>query len=147
MAEEKRRAFSPPPVGGASLLAAFAVLCLTVFALLSLATVQANRRLSDAAARAVTDYYAADCQAQEILARLRSGEEPENVDITEDASLTPLWTSRCTYTVPISDSRELQVEVLLNGVSGSYSVLRWQAVSAGEWEIDDSLELWDGTPF
>lgn len=144
---DNRKRFSPPAVGGASLLAAFAVLCLTVFALLSLATVQANRRLSDAAARAVTDYYTADCQAQELLARLRNGEVPEDVNIYQDASLTPLWTARCTYTVPISDSRELQVEVLLNEVSGSYSVLRWQSAAAQEWETDNELELWDGTPF
>ena len=38
MTERKRETFSPPAVGGISLLVAFAVLCLTVFALLSLTT-------------------------------------------------------------------------------------------------------------
>ena len=55
---------------------AFAVLCLTVFAVLSLTTVQADARLAEASARAVEEYYAADCAAQEILARLRNGETP-----------------------------------------------------------------------
>ena len=64
--------FSPPAVGGISLLVVFAVLCLTVFALLSLSTVRADARLSEASAQAVADYYAADCQAQEILAQLRA---------------------------------------------------------------------------
>lgn len=48
----KEDRFSPPAVGGISLLVAFAVLCLTVFALLSLSTVQAQKRLSDASHKA-----------------------------------------------------------------------------------------------
>ena len=71
---DSKRRFTPPPVGGVSLLVVFAVLCLTVFALLSLSTVRADDRLSQASARAVSGYYAADCQAQEVLARLRAGE-------------------------------------------------------------------------
>ena len=73
--EDKKR-FSPPVVGGSSLLVIFAVLCLTVFALLSLSTVRADVRLSEASAQAVSGYYQADCQAEAILARLRSGELP-----------------------------------------------------------------------
>ena len=59
MAKEKR--FSPPAVGGISLLVVFAVLCLTVFALLSLTTVQADVRLYDASAQM---YQAAQAAAQ-----------------------------------------------------------------------------------
>lgn len=139
--------FSPPAVGGVSLLVVFAVLCLTVFALLSLTTVQADIRLAEASARAVSGYYAADCQAQEILARLRNGETP--VEVTshlEDSWHDPLWT-RYTYAVPISDTQELQVEVLVDEVGSGYSVQRWQAAPTGEWEIEESLELWDGTMF
>ena len=75
----KKERFSPPAVGGVSLLVVFAVLCLTIFDLLGLATVQADRRLADASAKAVADYYAADSEAQEILARLRTGEMPAGV--------------------------------------------------------------------
>ena len=71
MGNEKRAL--PPAVGGSSLLTVFAVLCLTVFALLSLATVQADARLSDASVQTVAGYYKADHAAQEILACLRSG--------------------------------------------------------------------------
>ena len=84
MAQTKaKERFSPPAVGGISLLVVFAVLCLTVFALLALATVQADARLAGASAQAVADYYAADCQAQELLARLRCGERPEGVEILD----------------------------------------------------------------
>lgn len=138
--------FSPPAVGGVSLLVVFAVLCLTVFALLALATVQADARLADASAQAVADYYAADCRAQEILARLRLGERPEGVEILDQAE-EGAYTAR--YAVPISDTQELQVEVELTGEQGArgarWRVIRWQAVPSAAWEGDETLEVWDGT--
>jgi hypothetical protein len=126
--------FSPPAVGASSLLVIYAVLCLTVFALLGLSTVQADGRLSDASANAVTAYYAADCQAEEILSRLRAGEMPEGV--SEQDGLY-------TYACPISDTQELTVEVRLDG--DAYTVLRWQAGSTADWQADESLDVWDGT--
>ena len=47
----KSEGFAPPALGGASLLVIFAVLALTVFALLSLSTVRADVRLGDATTR------------------------------------------------------------------------------------------------
>jgi len=122
-----------PVVGGSSLLVIFAVLCLTVFALLSLSTVQANGRLSAASAQAVSAYYEADCQAEEIFARLRSGERPEGVTETDGVYA---------YTCPISDTLQLQVELQQTGET--WTVLRWQAESAAEWETDEFLDVWDG---
>lgn len=138
--QEKRERFSPPAVGGSSLLTVFAVLALTVFALLSLSTVKADVRLADSAARAVTDYYAADCRAQEILARLRNGETPEDVELM--AMPAEGGGTDYTYTVPISDTQELQVEVLLDGAE--YEILRWQAASSVEWAGSDAFIVWDG---
>lgn len=130
---EVKRRFSPPAVGGSSLLVIFAVLCLTVFALLSLSTVQADGRLGDAAAAAVSDYYRADCQAETVLAQLRQGQMPEGVTVRDGV---------CSYTCPISDTQELAVEVYLEGAD--YTVLRWQAVPTAQWQPDDGLELWTG---
>ena len=131
---DERRS-SPPAVGGSSLLVIFAVLCLTVFALLGLSAVQANGRLSDASAQAVSDYYTADCQAETILARLRAGELPEGVTASDG-----LYTYQC----PISETQTLMVEVRLEGTG--WTVLRWQAVSIADWENVDTLSVWDGTP-
>ena len=130
---DKRESFAPPAVGGSCLLVLFAVLCLTVFALLSLSTVQANGRLADASVAAVSAYYQADCQAEAVLARLRSGQVPEGVAADGDTY---------TYTCPISDTQSLEVRVRLEG--DSWTVLRWQAVSTVEWEAEDSLDLWSG---
>lgn len=131
MADRER--FSPPVVGGTSLLVIFAVLALTVFALLSLSTALANDRLSSAAAQAVYDYYQADCQAEAILAQLRQGRQPPGVARQGDVFA---------YSCPISDTQTLLVEVRLDG--DAYTVLRWQAVSTVPWQPDGSLNLWDG---
>ncbi len=131
--DEPRR-FTPPAVGGSSLLVIFAVLCLTIFALLGLGTVQASQRLSDASAEAVYNYYAADCQAEAILAQLRTGELPEGV--------TALDGDTYLYTCHVSDTQVLEVEVWVSGAD--YEVMRWQAVSDAEWEPDTSLDIWDG---
>ena len=131
MADRER--FSPPVVGGTSLLVIFAVLALTVFALLSLSTALANDRLSSAAAQAVYDHYQADCQAEAILAQLRQGRQPPGVARQGDVFA---------YSCPISDTQTLLVEVRLDG--DTYTILRWQAVSTAPWQPDDSLNLWDG---
>lgn len=151
MGTDKRQRFSPPAIGGTSLLVVFAVLCLTVFALLSLTTVQADVRLADASAKAVEDYYAADCRAQTVLAYLRAGQAvPET--ISEDLTITTKLTEYAdrsgdrvnAYAIPISDTRELQVEVRMEA-DGGYTILRWQAVPTGEWAGNEALDLWDGT--
>lgn len=131
----ERRRFSPPTVGGSSLLVIFAVLCLTVFALLSLSTVQADGRLSQTSAEAAQAYYAADCRAEAVLARLRQGQLPPGVQKSGDIY---------EYSCPISDTQTLEVRVRVEGEN--WTVLRWQAVSAAQWQADEHLDLWEGIP-
>ena len=128
----EKRPFALPVVGISSLLVIFAVLCLTVFALLSISTVQAHERLRENNATAVEGYYAADCAAEEILARLRSGEVPAGV-----AEYDGVYAYTCT----ISETQALAVEVAVDGTD--YTILRWQAVSTAHWQADDSLPVWN----
>ena len=129
----RRRGIPPPPVGGTTLLAVFAVLCLAVFAVMSLSAVRADDRLSQKSADAVTAYYRADTEAEAVLARLRAGEVPEGV-----AEKDGIYS----YQVPVSDTRELQVEVRIRG--RDYTILRWQTASTADVEYDGSLAVWDG---
>ncbi len=135
-----KRGTSGPPaaVGGSSLLVIFAVLCLTVFALLTLSTAAADSRLSQDAADAVEAYYQADSQAEALWARLRDGEQPEKVsEITEETGSTVYK-----YTVPISQEQELQVCLQLK--DGIWTVMQWQAVSTADWQADEDLTVWGG---
>lgn len=130
----RKRTYGVPLVGGSSLLVIFAVLCLTVFALLTLSTVEAGGRLSQKSAAAVTAYYEADCKAQEVLAKLRSGGEPEGVT-AENGVLR--------YTIPITEGQELRV-LLQRDAVGTYRVLEWKAAASGAWTPDMTLRVWDG---
>ena len=125
---------STPIVGGASLLVIFAVLCLTVFALLGLSSVQAGTRLSQATTQAVSAYYQADAQAEEVFARLRSGELPAGVKKENNMYF---------YHCPVSDTQLLQVELCEE--AGEWTVLCWQVKSIADWESDDDMHVWDGT--
>lgn len=115
-----KSSFSLPTMGRISLLVVFAVLCLTVFALLRLSAVQADSRLGEASARAVTDYYTADCKAHAILAQLRAGEWPSDVGLERDNN------DVYSYVCPISETQDLVVEVEVIG--SDYRILRWQAI-------------------
>lgn len=122
-------------MGGSSILTIFAVLCFIVFALLTLSTAKADRRLADKSADAVTAYYAADTQAEEILASLRSGTVPEGVRTEADGTYS--------YSCPIGDSQELQVRVQIKG--DACKVLAWKKTYTGQWKADDSIEVYGGT--
>ena len=121
-------------VGGSSLLVMFSVLCLVVFALLGVSSVQADIRLSEASAAAVTAYYEADCRAEWILAELRRGETPVGVERSGN---------RFYFECSVSETQKLIVEGMLDGAD--YEILRWQTVSLTDWEGESGNELWDGT--
>lgn len=114
---KSRKHFSPPMVGGSSLLVIFAILCLTIFTLLALSTAQADSRLSDASIKAVSNYYTADMEAERILSLLRQGEMPAGV--TRQGNVY-------SYSCPISETQDLIVEVILE--NDTWDILRWQAV-------------------
>lgn len=130
---ENKKMLSLPAVGIGSLLTVFAVLCLTVFALLSVSTVQADRRLSEKSMAAVTGYYEADCRAGQILAQLRSGQLPAGV--TEEDGIYR-------YSCAISETQALAVRVKVNG--DRFEVLQWQTVSTVDWQTNDKIPVWEG---
>lgn len=130
---EKRRKATAQAFGGTSLLVMFSVLCLAVFAVLSLGTVRAETRLTEASAEAISAYYEADCRAEEIFARLRGGETVPEVSVSGDIYA---------YSCPISESQTLCVE--LQSVTDGWTVIRWQAVPIEAGESGGGPSVWDG---
>ena len=130
----KEKKLRLPAAGGSSLLVIFSVLCLVTFALLGMSTVQADYRLAEASQNAIRAYYEADYQAEEMFARLRSGELPEEVIVVGELYF---------YSCPISDKQELQVELQKQGET--WTVLQWQARSLAEYG-EEILDVWDGEP-
>jgi hypothetical protein len=123
---------SPPTlVGVSSLLVIFSVLCLAVFAMLSLSTVQMDRRLLGNTVNSVRERAEAEVKAQEILGRLRAGEVPEEAVQEADAVYS--------YSCPVTENASLKVRVRIDGTA--YRILQWQEVPEVDWEPDESLEL------
>jgi len=128
MSREKRRF---PFTGGSSLLVIFTVLCLTVFALLAFSTVAADKRLADASAEAVRQYYEADASAEAILGQLRAGIIPEGVSKDGDVYA---------YCCPMSDTQALRVVVYVRGTE--YEIKQWKVVATTEWSPKEYIEVW-----
>ena len=117
---DNKRAF-PPIIGISSLLVIFSVLCLTVFALLTISTAKAERRLSDVSAEAVSAYYSADAEAEFIFAQIRDGKVPEGVTVDGQTY---------TYTCQITPTLFLHVQLIHH--DGTWTVLSWQPVSSNQ---------------
>lgn len=135
---KKRR--NGPPVrgggtpGGSSLMVVFAVLCLTVFAILALSTVLADARLSDAYVSDVSDYYKADARAEETIAQLRNGTVPPDVEQNGN---------EFSFCCLVSDTRSLFITVEVNG-ENDWRVLSKTTKYTAEWQADEDLDIWAG---
>ena len=123
-----------PPViiGASSLLVIFSVLCLTVFAMMSLSTVQMDERLLSKTVETVRARAEADAEAQKRLSELRNDPEASSAD-------GELHSFSC----PVSDHTVLRVEVIISGTE--YEIIRWQEETVGDWMPDDTLHLWNGS--
>ncbi len=120
-----------PLTGASSLLVIFSVLCLTVFAMLSLSTAKADLRIADASVQAIEDYYQADCMAEQILGQLRQGNCPEGVAQNGEFYA---------YICPISDTQALSVVVKVT--ENNYEIQQWKAIVTAEWNPQEYLDVW-----
>ena len=149
MNENKRRPLFG--VGGITLLTVLLVLALTMFAVLTLSSAQADMRLSEKNVRAVLDYYAADSKAVRLQVQaaalwpLNQAQPPAAV--VQD-TLSPEYDLAVSERdnglmifcdIPINESGQLlQVALFLTPPEES---LRWQIE---QWQfVPPTTELWD----
>jgi len=132
-------------VGSSSIVLVFAVLCLTVFSLITFVVAGNDKALVDAEANLVKGYYAADALAEHIVAELAQSDTiPDKilgVDIGvgyDMASGADTAYFRCA----ISDQKELYVLLAMNG--DSYDILSWRMLDTDEWVADDNINVWEG---
>ena len=128
----KKERISMNAIGGCSLLTVFAVLCLTVLALLNYSSALAEKRLSDAAAQAVKEYYFADLEAEIVRSRLNNGETVSGIEITNNSVM---------YTVSFSGDQFLEAEMVKTGEK--WQVKRWQTM-AKQQKITEELPVFTG---
>lgn len=158
--------------GTATLLVIFMTLCVTMLGLLSIASSNAERKLSEKMTNAVRSYYEADSRAQEIIADIDADikeiysaanassftndkilvlikdQTAKYQDVSFDVSRTDSGL-KIAYSVPQGSVGYLQVKLnvsLNQSLTKRYQIKEYRIVpneQAGYEEED--LNLWDGT--
>ena len=129
--------------GMISLVMMFSVLCLVIFALLTLTTALNQRALSSRTAQSTQAYYDAQARCAAVAAVLaRGGELPGQVDGLEVTYTPDPEGTRAAFSCPVDENRALEVELLLTG--GEMRVLRWQSQRTQQWQADQDLPVWQG---
>ena len=119
--------------GAVSLVMIFCVLCMAVFAALTMVTAQREHTLADLTAQRAQAYYDADRRAAETVAALEAGQRPQGVTVTGDTA---------SFAVPAGGDTLLAVKVRLSDTG--CTVEQWETVFSGEWEAADTIEVWGG---
>lgn len=148
-------------IGYVSVMMIFAVICLTVLAVLSLEASGSGQVLNLKSAEFTADYYAADSKAKEMLMLLdgaayeahasgffdeafAEAELPEAVVI----SSVPEGFS-AVYIVPVNERLNLNVSVLFFSDTAAhsgrrYEITEWRTAGVSDGESSSPIHVWDG---
>jgi len=130
-------------IGSASIILIFAVLCLTVFSLITFYVAENDKALVDAKAEAVVSFYEADAKAEAVLAEIMSSETiPDSVNgitIHNEQKLDSM-AQIVYFMTPISDTSALYVS--LSAEDKILNILSWKMILIEQWNRDDSLDVW-----
>lgn len=111
-------------IGTCSLMMIFTVLCLTIFAVLSL--LQANSAYAQSVnyADSVINYYDADSKAMQIKALIEAGSIDETMIAEHDIRFRE---DKISYRVKITENAYLDIELDEN-----YEISKWRSVSTAD---------------
>ncbi len=125
-------------IGASSILIVIVILCLVCFAGLSIASADADYRLSKKLADRTTDYYAACNEAQ-----LKIMSMCENEDKIKESLSDSL-----TFTCFINENQSLEVTVVPvhsdNADNCLYEISSWRVITLSLPELDNSLPIFLG---
>ncbi|MBO5517009.1 MAG: hypothetical protein J6A42_02865 [Firmicutes bacterium] len=120
----------PIRLGPLALLLAVISICLTILAVLSFTTGQADLRLAQRYADTVQERYALEAEGQQFVADVCSGNDLQ--------SGLPLVTE----TIENENGLSLQIELKQNA-QGAYGITSWKFLR--DWEEDTDLDnIWTG---
>ena len=125
-------------VGSSTAIMIFVALCLVVISTLCIIEANNSMELAKKNAESVKNYYLADSLAIEVIERLISG-QPAKIKIDSYKMEEHNYIS---YSVNVDNQRQLNV--LLKDSNDKLIIERWQVSNTTEWQIDDSITVWDG---
>ena len=128
--------------GTTSIVLIFVMLSMLTFSVLSLASAQADLRLSRKSAQRTADYYAAENAANDVLLALMDAAEdgPEALADCAAAADVTVTDGAYAYQVPLGEEQILAVEAALED-DGGCRILSWRVESRYDWNADDTLNL------
>ena len=129
-------------IGITSLTVILCVLCLTVFAVLTLTTAISERELAEKRAEVTSDYYAAENEAAKLVNELQIAWEI-GADLQEIAEKNGIVIENDIFRFQkaIDEAQELNVVLRLEN---GFEIEAWQIVSVVDWTPDESIQVWDG---
>lgn len=144
-------------VGYVSVMLIFAVICLTIFAVMSFKAAMSTDSFNDRSGDFLRQYYAADTKAKETLSKLNDSmqaargsmffEEEFQASAGELDGVTIKQTAdgfSASYDVPINDRQVLAVNIHFDN-NGKYSIDQWQNRDVSGEPAESHLNVWDGT--
>lgn len=154
--EEKTRKIAMG-VGYVSVMLIFAVICLTIFAVLSFKAAMSTDSFNDRSGEFLKQYYAADSKAKLTLSKLNDSmqaarssmffEEEFQASASELDGVTVKQTAAgfsASYVVPINDRQLLAVAIHFDN-NGKYTIEQWQSCEISGETSDSHQNVWDGT--
>lgn len=144
-------------VGYVSVMLIFAVICLTIFAVLSFTAAVSTDSFNDRSGEFMRQYYAADTSAKETLSdlndcALEAVDSGFFEDVFQEAagSMEGVTVRRVqggfsvSYAVTINERQELAVDIVFDS-SGKYKIELWQSREVAEEESGSHLGVWNGS--
>ncbi len=147
-------------IGYVSVMMIFAVICLTILAVLAFQAASSDEKLSEKNTDFTHEYYAADTEAKRILmdldnAALSASESPffedsfTELSAASGAMLTRTAEGfRAEYSVELNERLSLFVGAVFYKVPSAhegerFKIVEWRTASAVE-SVDKPLNVWDG---
>lgn len=149
------------------LLLIFLSISLLTFSLLSLSSAQTDKTLGQKSADRTVEYYAADSQANRILAQIdqqladllllaEADPNPEETFLSSISSIPPSlsavsWTessaeNQLSFTVPVKEGQVLQAELLIcypkEAQDSMYRIQTWKILNTDVWTADTNQHLY-----
>ena len=131
-------------VGSASIVLIFAVLCLTIFSLISFIVTQNTKSLVSAEAELVSGYYRADAAVEIILDELLSADfiptSIQGISINfEEGLSSEINIVNFAYPLYNYESKEIFVRVAID--NNSYEILSWRLIDNAEWVAENEANI------
>ncbi len=137
---ESKKKFGVTNIGTVSLMMIFIVLCMVIFAVLTLSSALSDYRFNQEIALHTKEYYEASNQAEQKLQELAESLEADEEESEGTQGRVVSWQ------FSMNDTQELDVEIqILPGRETEdgkrYRILKWEKVNTGGWNTDNSLNL------